>query len=191
MTNLDGSRVAYTQVENGEWNVFDVLVDTMDPRSPYNPDNERVQAVGYAGDGVLVYNAGEGEDVEVRVFEPSADDYEVAAEPRLMGASAASEATGLVAGLTESRVDGSCWAAVRYDTGASVFEACDHSLGQFSPDGRHLIGTDAYGDGLAPARWPCSTPRRASPSSPSSPRAGGYSRSGTWRGRTTSTCSRP
>lgn len=107
-TNLDGSRVAYTQVEDGRWNVFDVLVDAMDPRSP------------------------------------------VPAELRLMGASAASESTGLVAGQTNRLLDGSCWAVVRHDTSSPVFGTCDHSLGRFSPDGRHLVGTDAYADGLGP-----------------------------------------
>lgn len=148
VTDATGSRVSFVQVENGTWSVFDVLTAAMDPRSPANPGNRPLHPVGYAGEGVLVYVAGEGEDTQVRVFEPSAADYEVPAEPRLIAASGASEATGMVAGMTESRIDGSCWAVVAHDTGRQAFATCDHSLGRFSPSGRHVIGREAYADGL-------------------------------------------
>lgn len=148
-TNVDGSQVAFVQVENGEWRIFDVTVDGMDPRTTFNTSNQPQRPVGYVGDGALVYNAGE-EQTEVRVFERSAEDYELPARPRLLTASGTSEAAGLVAGMTESRIDGSCSAVVSYETGAPTFETCDHSLGQFSPDGRYVIGTDAYGDGGGP-----------------------------------------
>lgn len=149
-TNVDGSQVAFVQVENGEWRIFDVTVDGMEPRTTSNPSNQPQRPVGYVGDGALVYNAGEGEQTQVRVFERSAEDYELPAQPRLITASGTSEAEGLVSGMTESRIDGSCSAVVDYTTGAPTFETCEHALGQFSPDGRHVIGTDAYGDGAGP-----------------------------------------
>ncbi|HEU4514839.1 MAG TPA: hypothetical protein VFR87_17145, partial [Nocardioidaceae bacterium] len=148
-TNIDGSQVAFVQVENGEWRIFDVTVDGMEPRTTSNPSNQPQHPVGYVGDGALVYNTGE-QQTEVRVFERSAEDYELPAKPRFINASGTSEAAGLVAGMTESRIDGSCSAVVSYQTGAPSFETCDHLLGQFSPDGRYVIGTPAYADGLGP-----------------------------------------
>jgi hypothetical protein len=145
-TDLDGSRVAWTQIENGEVNLVDVTTDGMEPRSPANQGNPPMTPVGYAGEGVLVYTVG-AEQTEVRVFEPSASDYEIPARPRLIAARGTAENEGLVAGQTESRIDGSCWAVVSYRTGDPAFETCDHSLRAFSRDGRYVIGTDAYTDG--------------------------------------------
>ena len=39
-----------------------------------------------------------------------------------------------------------CSAAL--EDGRQLWRTCDHSLGDFSPDGSHLIGTDAYLDGV-------------------------------------------
>jgi hypothetical protein len=147
-TDLDGSQVAWTQIENGQVNLFDVTSDGMEPRSPANQANRPMTPVGYAGDGVLVYTVGAEQQREVRVFEPSAADYEIPARPRLIDARGASETEGLVSGMTESRVDGSCWAVVSFKTGDQAFETCDHALGSFSRDGRYVIGTDAYGDSV-------------------------------------------
>jgi hypothetical protein len=53
----------------------------------------------------------------------------------------------LVAAMTEVNElePGSCSAV--YDGTDALWDTCDHSLGDFSPDGRFIIGTDAYLDG--------------------------------------------
>ena len=75
-------------------------------------------------------------------------------EPRrlrgLINVRAANEATGMVSGLTsvDDLEPGSCSAVVAAATGQIRWETCDYTLEAFSPDGRYVIGTDAYADGI-------------------------------------------
>jgi hypothetical protein len=54
---------------------------------------------------------------------------------------------GLVAAQSSSRDAGSCSEVYDRRAGAAVFETCDYSFDEFSPDGAYLSGTDAYRDG--------------------------------------------
>jgi hypothetical protein len=59
-----------------------------------------------------------------------------------------SQATGLVAGQTQFLGDGSCSGVTDPVAGGKLlWETCDYSLGQFSPDGRYIVGLAAYSDG--------------------------------------------
>lgn len=75
-------------------------------------------------------------------------------EPReldgLLDVIGASEVNGTVSGMTElDQVAGTaCYAVVDVATGDRSWETCDHALGAFSADGRHVLGTDAFVDGL-------------------------------------------
>jgi hypothetical protein len=70
--------------------------------------------------------------------------------PGLIDVKAANQATGMVSGLTslDELEPGSCSAVVVAATGQIRWETCDYTLEAFSPDGRYVIGTDAYHDGL-------------------------------------------
>jgi hypothetical protein len=70
--------------------------------------------------------------------------------PGLIDVKAASEAGGVVSGLTsiDELEPGSCSAVVAADTGQQRWESCDYTLEAFSPDGRYVIGTEDYHDGL-------------------------------------------
>jgi WD40 repeat protein len=57
-------------------------------------------------------------------------------------------ATGLIATQTSSSDTGSCSAVHDGVQGAEVFATCDATLFAFSPDGRHLTGSDSYLDGI-------------------------------------------
>lgn len=144
--NLDGDRVAFSQVENGEQQLFDSLGS--DPRTVSDPAGRLVFPVGYAGDGVLVYQT-EGDPGQVYVYDERSEVYEVPANPRLIGARGTSEAQGLIAGQLSYNDDGtSCWTVVSYKTGNQLFgKNCEWTLERFSPDGRYVIGTPSDGDG--------------------------------------------
>jgi hypothetical protein len=62
--------------------------------------------------------------------------------------------TGAVAVQTKATDFGSCWAMYSYGGGeaAESFgdETCDFSLGEFSTDGKYVIGWPAYADGWGP-----------------------------------------
>jgi hypothetical protein len=70
--------------------------------------------------------------------------------PGLLNVRAASQATGVVSGLTsvDDLEPGSCSAVVVAATGHQRWETCDYTLESFSPDGRYVIGTDDYHDGI-------------------------------------------
>lgn len=75
-------------------------------------------------------------------------------EPReldgLLDVIGASEANGTVTGMTEldQPAGTACYAVVDVSTGERAWETCDYALGKFSADGRYVLGTDAYVDGL-------------------------------------------
>ena len=56
-------------------------------------------------------------------------------------------ADGRLAGMTSVDDLGSC-SSVLGAADAAVWETCDHTLTQFSPDGTRVLGTDAYLDGF-------------------------------------------
>ena len=70
--------------------------------------------------------------------------------PGLINVNAANQATGMVSGLTsiDEREPGSCSAVVAAATGQARWETCDYTLEAFSPDGRYVIGTEDYHDGI-------------------------------------------
>lgn len=113
------------------------------------PAGVRVQPVGFLGDRDLVSNVYEqGESVRVRrdTFDGSSStpwDVEMV--------SAVSSPTQLVAGRTSVTDFGSCWAVLPADGGAARWDTCDHSLDEFSPDGRYLLAGPAYRDGAGDA----------------------------------------
>jgi hypothetical protein len=67
--------------------------------------------------------------------------------PGLIAATGALQSDDLVAGQTSSSGTGSCWTVMVAGSGKRLWNTCDFALGRFSPDGRYVIGTDAYADG--------------------------------------------
>jgi hypothetical protein len=70
--------------------------------------------------------------------------------PGLIKVEAASQVTGLVSGLTsvDELEPGSCSAVAVAATGQQRWETCDYTLEAFSPDGRYVIGTEDWHDGI-------------------------------------------
>jgi hypothetical protein len=108
------------------------------------PADTQVQPVGFVGGGQLVYQT-YGTDPEVRVTDFDGTSRRV---PGAISARGTSQAADRVAVQTRSTDDGgSCWAVMAPD-GDLAWDTCAYALGKFSLDGRYLIGTDPYGDGL-------------------------------------------
>lgn len=70
--------------------------------------------------------------------------------PGLIKVWATSEVDGVVAGLTsvDEMEPGSCSAVMAVESRHVRWETCDYTLEAFSPDGRYVIGTDDYHDGI-------------------------------------------
>jgi len=110
------------------------------------PAGEQVHLVGYASGGEVVY--------QTYGVDPAVFTTDFQGQPRkLAGALAAggvAQSTGVVALQTSSNDTGSCWEVRELATGDVPWKTCEYSLGQFSTDGRYVIGYPAYADGIGP-----------------------------------------
>lgn len=110
-----------------------------------------VQMAGLAGERLVAYaetltgSRGAESTVHVTDFES-----EPTRLPGLIGVGGANDVTGVVSGMTSyaELEPGSCWAVVDVAGRTRLWETCDYSLDAFSPDGRYVIGLDAYQDGI-------------------------------------------
>ncbi len=144
----DGTRVAWSEYTGSAWQV--VLADRaggpewLYTAFPPAPEAHRVEPVGFTS----------ADEVVVRTFDDSLESktYVIGAGGAaaeltgLVQAESASAATGLVAGLSRITADGSCYGAVN-GAGTPVWETCEHSVGDFSPSGAYVVGTDPEADG--------------------------------------------
>jgi len=107
---------------------------------------ETVQPVGFSDEREFVYTLTDGSGTSgVYVTDFLRQGRRI---PGIINARGANDLRGLVSGLVSASDSGSCWAVVEAATGDQVWDTCDFTLGQFSPDGRYVVGTDAYADGI-------------------------------------------
>ncbi|WP_210504366.1 TolB-like translocation protein [Nocardioides xinjiangensis] len=144
----DGTRVAWSEYTGSRWEVAMAEVgggvEWTYLRFPPGPEDQRVEPVGFVSEVEVVVRQNDGTG---RVTDFVADGDTPVELPGLMQAEAASPATGAVAGVTRSTVEGSCSAVVdgRAGNGRVMWDTCDYTLTSFSPDGRHLVGLVASG----------------------------------------------
>ena len=149
MLNEDGTRILYSEREYdvpGGTIVVDAPTESDDQREEVTwsaPRNSNVVPVGYLGEDAVVYQT-EGEQPQVFL----AGEGEPVELSRFLHAEDASEANGLVAGMTSSSSNGGCYGVMdpAVSTTQLVWRTCDYSLGEFSPDGRFVIAGAAYFD---------------------------------------------
>ena len=144
----DGTRVAWSEYTGSAWQV--VLADRsagaewLYTAFPPGPEDHRVEPVGFlSADEVVVRTFDDSLESKTYVIGSGGAAVEVTG---LLQAESASAATGLVAGPTRITADASCYGAVTA-AGAPVWETCKHSVGDFSPSGDYVVGTDPEADG--------------------------------------------
>ena len=105
------------------------------------PEFPAISPVGFVDQNAVLYQT-EGKNQRVGIALPGREPREL---DGLIGASSASTATGLVAGMTSAEDFGSCWAVVApLGSGTDpLWKTCDYSLEEFSPDGRFILGESA------------------------------------------------
>jgi len=149
VANADGSRLGWVELEDGKPLLVNSPVDggtTIRVRIPGNQHTE-TSPVGFLADGTLVFITADPTTFEYE-FGYVTTSGEISSFGGFNVLESTSEATGLVAGQTEFLGDGSCSGVIDplADT-KLLWETCDYSLGQFSPDGRYIVGLAAYSDG--------------------------------------------
>jgi hypothetical protein len=137
VTDADHTTVAYIDAEGM------LVVDGTESGGPVADgfaDGDTVAAV--TGPDEVFINHGDGTTPEVVDSEGNREE----AVPDALKINDVSP-DGRIAAQTGSEDAGSC-SAVRELDGPIVFETCDYSFENFSPDGAYLSGTDAYRDGF-------------------------------------------
>lgn len=144
--NASGTEIAYVtaeeNVQDGPRLVFAPTngAESAKVRLPVEAD---ARPVGFLDEFTVVYGT-DGQRPETFVTSFQGGPQKV---PGLTAALDASE-SGLIAGATKITDFGSCSAVVRADGFDELWETCDFSLLTFSPDGRYVMGTGPYQDGI-------------------------------------------
>lgn len=149
--NADGSRLTYylAETEQGPATLVSASADESDSATFEVPNRGEIQPAGFLGADTVVYNVRSpgGELVEAR---RTSFDGTSSQLPGLVSATAVSEATNRVAGITKvDDLNDTCSQVMDGDTGETVWETCDHRVMEFSPDGRYVLGTGSYADGFS------------------------------------------
>lgn len=158
--DTEGTRVLYVQRDfnvPGRTVLVDEPSETRYDREQMTwdvPDEaSTVLPVGYLGEDTVAFQV-TAEDGRTQGYLASAGERRLRPLEGFLRLTAASEATGLVAGqVTYDPMDGSCWGVMdpARSTTDLVWQTCDYSLWQFSPDGRHVIASAPDFDGYGPA----------------------------------------
>lgn len=151
VTNTDGSRLTYYLAESEQEpaTLVSVSADESDSATYEVPGRGEIEPVGFLSEDTVVYNVRSpgGELVEAR---RTSFDGTSSPLPGILNATAVSEATNRVAGITEvDELNDTCSKVMDSDTGQTVWETCDYRVMEFSPDGRFALGTDSYADGFS------------------------------------------
>jgi hypothetical protein len=151
----DGTRVTFAFYDGRRWSILNNAVAGGELERPWTtlPDGpyaSEVFTIGFVSDTEVLAGQLDQGDGTITTFVADGDDREDL--PGLDQARSASPVTGMVAGRTTLEDGRSCGAVVdgRARSGASVWTSCDHELGAFSPDGRHLVGFAVVPDGPSP-----------------------------------------
>ncbi|MGH3372135.1 MAG: hypothetical protein ACRDPR_19285 [Nocardioidaceae bacterium] len=118
------------------------------------PRNSTVVPVGYLGEQRVVFQTEGGEDPAITLATYDGGPTTVPLQGFLRLTSA-SEAAGLVAGLVSyDPTEGGCYGVMdpAVSTTETLWETCDYSLYEFSPDGRHVIAGTTYFDMWGPSQ---------------------------------------
>lgn len=149
VANADGSRLGWVELEDGNPVLVNAPTEggtTVRTRLPGDL-NTQTAPVGFLADGTLVYTTADSTTFE-NEFGLVTTSGETTPFDGFNALASTSEATGLVAGQTQFLGDGSCSGVTDPAAGSRLlWETCDYSLGQFSPDGRYIVGLAAYSDG--------------------------------------------
>jgi hypothetical protein len=147
-TTPDGASVAYLTHEGKDVSVGTLTLLGAHARTWQIQNPGYSTPVGILGNGDVVLENSEATQVTL-----AKQDGNVTTIPgKYFRATSTSTATGLVAVQTKSNADlTSCWALVDV-SGDEKAQTCDYALGQFSADGRYIVGMGSQQSGAGPTR---------------------------------------
>jgi hypothetical protein len=151
VSSADQSQVAWTRPEGGGQSLVQMRTSGGDMSEVGFPSAPLVDPVDFVGDGEVLYQTTDARGRHKTIGIASVDGETDEFEGDFVKAIAGNPETGLVTVQTKTNADASgCFGVVdpAVSTSATVWETCDNSLGGFSPDGRYVLASSPYGDGL-------------------------------------------
>lgn len=149
VANADGSRLGWVELDGATPLLVNAPTEggtTIRTRVP-GDRHTATSPVGFLADGTLVFTTADPSTF-VNEFGYVTASGDITSFRGFNTLVSTSEPTGLVAGQTQFLGDGSCSGVTDPVAGGKLlWETCDYSLGQFSPDGRYIVGLAAYSDG--------------------------------------------
>jgi hypothetical protein len=149
VANADGSRLGWVELDGDTPLLVNAPTEggtTIRTRVP-GDRHTATSPVGFLADGTLVFTTADPSTFENEFGYVTASG-DITSFRGFNTLVSTSQATGLVAGQTQFLGDGSCSGVTDPVAGGKLlWETCDYSLGQFSPDGRYIVGLAAYSDG--------------------------------------------
>ena len=142
--NVPGRTVVVDQPAESDYESEAVTYDT--------PSDRMIAPVGYLDDQRAVYQAIDGENPVVEMVVNDNDPHSVPL-PGFDRITSVSEANGLVAGTLADSSDpshGPCWGVMDPAVQKMVWDTCEYSLFEFSPDGRYVIAGPPHFDMWGP-----------------------------------------
>lgn len=147
VVNEDGTQVAYTErdPETGEQVLANAATNGLDVTTWPMPDSE-VTPVGFLP-GMQVLFQTQGEDPLIGIANGEGTITEL---DGFNGVSDASESSGLVAGQTLWQPLKECYGVMdpTASTSETIWETCDYTLGDFSPNGQYVLGGTPGADAM-------------------------------------------
>lgn len=146
----DGSRVAWSEYDGTRWRVKlgDAAAGSASDHQvfPPSPEDQEVAPIGFVSEADVATTQEDGRGL-LSTFVGSGETP--GALPGPIAGRSASPVTGVVAGLKGSQDGRACSAVVEgvADTGATLWDTCDHTLGPISPGGTYVAGFDPEADG--------------------------------------------
>jgi hypothetical protein len=145
----DGSRVAWIEAagNEGDWTVVNAPTDGGDQiRTPTQPNT---QVEGFIADDTVATSFFDDTTGETFYYQAGPDgEFDMIPFDGYQSVGGVSPVTGRVAGQTKFLGDSTCSEVRRTDQTQELLvqETCDYQLGEFSPDGRWIIGEASYYD---------------------------------------------
>lgn len=152
VTNEEGTRVAYAERRSPDEMLLVVApTDGTDPVTwpvPLQVPGGMFEPIGFLDDETVVFETTR-EEQYIGIATVGGEVTELGG---FINVTDASSADGLIAGaVSYDNTTGSCSGVMDAATRTFLWQACDLTLGAFSPDGRFLIAYPGYYDGFGPA----------------------------------------
>lgn len=158
-TSADGNTTAWFEKRPGRPGLLHRVVKTgtFEGESTVEiPEGAHAEPVAFLDSSIVLLELQDQRTSKQTVWYAEGEPMSITQITDALAVGGASQSTQRMAVMTSATDDGSCWEVRPMGGGESpdtpIFSTCDYSLGEFSSDGRYVLGWPAYADGWGPGQ---------------------------------------